>query len=467
MNKKFYIRTFLLAFLAALITQNIVAKGKKIPYPAEKSYLYRLTLTDKNGTPFSLSKPEKYLSKKAIERRRKQGLGIDSTDLPLSPKHIRTVSKTGVKIVGQSKWNNTLLVHGNDSAAMERLINLPCVSEVKKVWRSPDSTTIQKRVAHEMTLQTAKGMKPSHYGMADLQIELLNGKKLHEAGFRGEGITMAIFDGGYMNVDKIPALKNVRILGTRDFAFPRCADVYAEPDHGTSVLSCIATNQPETYVGTAPAADFWLVRCEDVQIESLAEEDFWAMAAEFADSVGVDVINSSLGYTSFDDPTMNHRYSEMDGKTALNSRTASLLANKGIILVNSAGNYGMTTWKKINFPSDAFDILSVGALSPDKVNARFSSIGPTNDGRVKPDVMSLGGPSQVINGDGKIAGKNGTSFAAPILAGMVACLRQALPNLTAKEIIELVRQSGDNYDTPNNIFGYGIPDFWEAYTRGK
>lgn len=467
MKRNLYFKWLFASALLCMGVGSVTAGGKKTVCPEAKNYLYRITLADKDGTPFKIGKPEKYLSVKAIERRKRQGLAVDSTDLPLSPKYVKAIAKAGHRIVGRSKWNNTLLIQGADSAKMEGLISLPFVKEVKKVWRSPDSIAVQERESYASELVLPKSDKAaSYYGVADYQIGLLNGKPLHDAGFRGQGITIAVFDGGFMNVDKIPAFQNVRILGTRDFVYPRCADVFTQPDHGTAVLSCIATNQPGMYVGTAPEAEFWLMRCEDVQIESLAEEDFWTMAAEFADSVGVDLISSSLGYTTFDDPSMNHRYAEQTGRVALNSRTASKLASKGIVLVNSAGNLGMGTWKKINFPSDAFDILSVGALSPDKVNARFSSIGPTDDGRINPDVMSLGNPGQTIDGSGKIAGINGTSFACPILAGMVACLRQALPDLPAKDIVELVRRAGDNYSTPNNIFGYGIPDFYKAYQLG-
>ena len=459
--------TLVVLLIATVAGVAQTQKAVKTLFPGGKSYLYRLTLVDKKGTPYKVTKPQEFLSQKAIERRKRQGLAVDETDLSLSPKYLKEIRKTGVEIIGCSKWNNTVLVHGKDSTMMEGLTSLPCVTEVKKVWVSPDSTTLQTRETILPNLVTEEIKGKSHHGVADYQITLLNGKQLHEAGFRGEGMTMAVIDGGFMNADRIEVLQNVRILGTHDFSFPRAENIFQEPDHGTQVLSCIATNLPETFVGTAPGADFWLLRTEDTLIESLAEEDFWAMAVEFADSVGVDVINSSLGYAYFDDPTMNHLYREQDGRTALNSRTASKIASKGMVLVNSAGNFGSGTWKKINFPADATDILAVGALRPDKVNAVFSSIGPTADGRVKPDVMSLGAPAQVINGQGVIKRSNGTSFAAPILAGMVTCLWQALPNKTAQEIVEIVRRSGNNYTTPDNIFGYGIPDFWKAYETNK
>ena len=210
-----------------------------------------------------------------------------------------------------------------------------------------------------------------------------------------------------------------------------------------------------------------LLRSEAHQTESLSEEDFWTAAVEFADSAGVDVINSSLGYHEYDDKATSYRYSDLTGRKALISRMASMVAGKGIVLVNSAGNDGMGTWKKINVPADAHDILTVGSISPNGLNAAFSSVGPTADGRVKPDVVAYGSPTAIITGRGTIVNDMGTSFSAPLVAGLVACLWQALPEKSAREIIELVRQCGNNVAHPDNVFGYGLPDFWKAYTLGK
>ena len=238
-------------------------------------------------------------------------------------------------------------------------------------------------------------------------------------------------------------------------------------EHGTMVLSTMAANAPNLYVGVAPEAQYVLVRCEDERTESLAEEDYWASAAEYADSLGVDVINSSLGYHDFDDVKTNHLYWEQDGETALISHTASMCADKGIICVNSAGNDGMGVWKKINFPADAKNILTVGSINEQGKNAAFSAVGPTADGRIKPDVMAYGSPTSVITGRGSIINDNGTSFSSPLIAGMTACLWQALPHKTAKQIIKLVKMAGNNQQHPDNIYGFGVPDFWKAYQTGK
>ena len=296
---------------------------------------------------------------------------------------------------------------------------------------------------------------------------MLNGIKLHEAGFRGKGKLIAVVDGGFMNVDRIKSFYNVRIYGTKDFVNPRVGEFYSTSDHGTKTFSAMSVNRPHVYVGTAPDAAYLLARSENVQTESSAEEDYWAEAVEWADSIGADIISSSLGYHAFDDKRNDYCYRQQDGLTAFISCTASRLAKKGIVLVNSAGNDGMRSWKRINFPGDARDILTVGAVDANGENASFSSIGPTADGRIKPDVMAQGSPTAVIDGRGNISHDMGTSFSTPLVAGLVACLWQALPEKNAFQIIQLVKDSGSNASNPDNIYGYGIPDFWKAYHEGK
>jgi subtilisin family serine protease len=285
---------------------------------------------------------------------------------------------------------------------------------------------------------------------------------LHDSGFRGKGMTIAILDAGYLNADIIPALQSVNILGTRDFVCPE-SDIYAESSHGMQVLSCMAMNTPHNLVGTAPEAAFWLIRSEDSGSEQMVEEDYWAAAIEFADSVGADVVNSSLGYTVFDNPADNVRYWEQDGATRLISRSASMVASKGMVLCCSAGNEGDGTWKRTGCPADAKDVLAVGAIDFKGVNTRFSSLGHTADGRIKPDVMARGGNSAVMRTNGVVGSANGTSFSSPILCGMVACLWQALPHLTSYELMELIRKNGNNASHPDNVYGYGVPDFYKAY----
>lgn len=439
-----------------------------VSFPGGRCMMYRLYLRDKDlqHTPFSVNRPEQFLSARSIERRKRQGLPVDVTDLPIAPAYLDSVSRMGIEIVGQSKWNNTLLVKIHKEKELNKLNSLSFITKKLKVFSSPDSITERKRSSFRKELNSWESV-PIHYGAAAEQLKSLGGQRIHERGFYGNGMMIAVFDGGFMNVDRIPALHGVKLAGLKDFVVPKSNNIFEEMEHGTMVLSTMAANAPNLYVGVAPEAQYVLVRCEDERTESLAEEDYWASAAEYADSLGVDVINSSLGYHDFDDVKTNHLYWEQDGETALISHTASMCADKGIICVNSAGNDGMGVWKKINFPADAKNILTVGSINEQGKNAAFSAVGPTADGRIKPDVMAYGSPTSVITGRGSIINDNGTSFSSPLIAGMTACLWQALPHKTAKQIIKLVKMAGNNQQHPDNIYGYGVPDFWKAYQTGK
>ena len=427
---------------------------------------YRISLKDKAATEYSLKKPEKYLSAKAIERRRKQNLPIDSTDLPVCRKYIDEIRKQGVKIVVTGKWDNFVTVSCNDTTLIDRIAALPFVLSTEKVWISPGAGKPSMATERDSVLNQPTMHPDSIYGRAITQIQMSNGDKLHEAGFKGQGMTIAVIDAGFHNVDKITAMQNIRILGTKDFVNQQ-ADIFAESSHGMSVLSCIGMNRPDIMTGTAPEASFWLLRSEDEYSEHLVEQDYWSAAVEFADSVGVDVINTSLGYYSFDDKSKNYKYRDLDGRHALMSRQASHIADKGMILVCSAGNSGAGSWKKITPPGDADNVLTVGAIDKRAVLATFSSVGNTADHRVKPDVVAVGVGSDVIRTDGNQGRANGTSFSSPIMCGMVTRLWQACPTLTAKEVIELVRRSGDRAGFPDNIYGYGVPDMWKAYNDYK
>ena len=427
---------------------------------------YRISLKDKAATEYSLKKPEKYLSAKAIERRRKQNLPIDSTDLPVCRKYIDEIRQQGVKIVVTGKWDNSVTVSCNDTTLIDRIAALPFVLSTEKVWISPGAGKPSMATERDSVLNQPTIHPDSIYGRAITQIQMSNGDKLHEAGFKGQGMTIAVIDAGFHNVDKITAMQNIRILGTKDFVNQQ-ADIFAESSHGMSVLSCIGMNRPDIMTGTAPEASFWLLRSEDEYSEHLVEQDYWSAAVEFADSVGVDVINTSLGYYSFDDKSKNYKYRDLDGRHALMSRQASHIADKGMILVCSAGNSGAGSWKKITPPGDADNVLTVGAIDKRAVLATFSSVGNTADHRVKPDVVAVGVGSDVIRTDGNQGRANGTSFSSPIMCGMVTCLWQACPTLTAKEVIELVRRSGDRAGFPDNIYGYGVPDMWKAYNDYK
>ncbi len=460
----------MLVFAVSMSSISVMAEGlgaeenNLVKFPGGRTFLVRLSLTDKSGTPYRIDNPLEFLSPKAVDRRIRQHLTVDSTDLPVNPAYIERIkSIEGVEVVCVSKWHNTVLVRVGEMSRAKTLAALPFVSDYIKVFTAPDSIEKSTRSVYHKELDKWNGETDADYGMAAQNIDLVNGRPLHQMGYRGRGMTIAVFDGGFMNVDRIPAMSHVHILGTRDFVAFKSENIFQEHDHGTKVLSTMAVDVAGVFVGTSPEADFWLLRAEDTATESLAEEDYWTAAAEFADSVGVDIISSSLGFQDFDDKSTDHKYAELDGRHALISRTASMLSSKGIVHVNSAGNEGLGTWKKINFPADAVDILAVGAVNLRRINATFSSVGPTEDGRVKPDIMSLGSPATVISGRGSVNNDMGTSFAAPIISGMVACLWQSAPKKTAHQVMDAIRRSGDNADTPNNVFGYGIPNFEKAY----
>lgn len=462
---------FILSTLTLLAHDDKVTgilEADMVSFPGGKCQMYRLYLKDKDldHTPFSVNRPSEFLSQRSIDRRKRQGIPVDLTDLPVAPAYEKQVAEAGIEIVGKSKWNNTLLIRIHKDKELRKLEGLEFITKRKKVFQAPDSVS-QRMRSNVRNRLNGWSQGDEFYGAADAQLKSLNGKKLHESGYRGKGMMIAVFDGGFMNADKIPALHKIKLAGVKDFVVPESKSVFGEMEHGTMVLSTMAANAPDFYVGVAPEAQYLLIRCEDERTESLAEEDYWASAAEYADSCGVDVINSSLGYHGFDDSSMDHHYYEQDGNTALISRTASMCADKGIVCVNSAGNDGMGSWKKINFPADAKDILTVGSINEHGMNAAFSAVGPTVDGRIKPDVMAFGSPTCVITGRGSIINDNGTSFSSPLVAGMVACLWQALPGKTAKQIIKLVKLAGDNQQHPDNVFGYGVPDFWKAYQTGK
>lgn len=430
---------------------------------AEKNYKYRVSLKDKVGTAYSVDKPQEFLSGRALERRNRQQLPVDETDLPVSQVYVDELKGMGAKLVTFSRWNNTVVLEVSDTLLMDEVAKKSFVKGVKKVWTQPDSIPLRnKKRGKEVTNDVKES--GHYYGKAFRQINIHGGDSLHAAGFTGKGMHVAVIDAGFYNADKIKFFKKMDLLGTRDFVNPN-SDIYAENSHGMKVLSCMAANIKDVFVGTAPEASYWLLRSEDQDTEQPIEEDYWAAAIEFADSVGVDVVNTSLGYYEFDEGYGGYRYRDLDGHYSLMSHSASVAADKGIVVVCSAGNSGRSAWKKVTPPGDSENVITVGALTKELKNAEFSSIGDTSDGRVKPDVMAIGVNSVVSGNDGTVSKANGTSFASPTMCGVVACFWQACPWLTAKEVIKAVQQAGDRVDYPDNIYGYGVPNLWKAYQK--
>ena len=428
----------------------------------EKRYRYRVYLKDKKNSPYSTKRPEEFLSRRAIERRQRYGIKVDKFDLPVSPNYLQVLRDAGLRIHNASKWQNTVVVETADTTLMQAVRKMAFVDGVVRVWVGPDSMLVMDKSDRRTKVKNTRDKMPSYYGTARFQVEMLNAHMLHDAGFRGEGMLIGILDGGFNNADAITGFKKENILGVRNYVDPS-VDVYSESSHGMMVLSCIGANTPYNLVGTAPEAQFYLIQTEDGNSEQLVEEDNYCAGLEYADSLGCDVVTASLGYYKFDYPEMNHPYSALDGQTAINSRSASMAASRGILLLNSAGNEGDETWKKIGFPADARDILAVGAVRMDSTNTAFSSLGYSADGRVKPDAMAMGEDAAVFSTRGTTTTANGTSFSCPILCGAVTCLWQAHRDKTPLQIIDAVHRASSYADAPNEVFGYGIPDLWKAH----
>ena len=432
---------------------------------ASPRYRFRVYLHTKGEAGYRVDKPEAFLSAEAIARRERMGIAVEADDCPIAPAILDQLAQTGVKPILTSKWMRTVVVESEDYGVEQTLRQLPMVDSVQFVWQG-DATAPLDRVESGERLVPTKEPKKSPYGYALGQIKLLNGLKLHRAGFRGQGMRVAVIDAGFLNADRMRVFDSLRLLGTYNVVSPG-QSVFAEDEHGTKVLSCLAANAPGWMVGTAPEASYWLIKSEDSRSEYPIEEDYYVAALEFADSVGVAVVSSSLGYYTFDDDSLSYTQADLDGHTAFISRAAHRAAEKGLLLFSSAGNEGNSTWEKITFPADTEGILTVGSMTSQKERSRFSSKGLTADGRIKPDLVALGSGSCVVVGSGEISYGSGTSFATPILAGMGICLWQALPQLSPQELIDLLRQSGSQAERPDAELGYGLPNLYKAYKKGK
>lgn len=420
-------------------------------------------LSDKGPhTAEQLATPEHILSPAALTRRASKGITVEETDLPVYKAYIDALGATGAQILGQSRWVNAVAVSAN-SQDLNRIMALPFVLDTKPVQTLKAAGYHQdadiplpphQRAAWEEEL-------PFDYGDAVMQNTMLNIHKLHAKGFTGKGVRIALFDSGFDAVDTMDVFKKLwekkQIVAWHDFV-DNDETVFREDDHGTSVMSTIGANLPGEMVGMAPDATFILCRTEDAGSETQQEEYNWLAAVEWADSVGVDVIHSSLGYSEFDGDKGNYTYENMDGNTAIITRAADLAARKGIIVTTSAGNEGSGSWHYLTAPCDADSVLCVGAISKTGRRASFSSWGPSADGRVKPDVVALGSRTTVASRRNYITKSDGTSFSGPIIGGFVACLRQAHPDRSNIDIIRAVRMSGDQYNTPDAEYGYGLPD---------
>ena len=440
--------------------------------------IYWVQFTDKNDSPYSISNPEAYLSMRALDRRARLGIGIDEYDIPVNPQYLQAVADCGAEIINPSKWLNGVSVYVTNPAVIDAINALDFVNVVRNC---PNDLKAQERkerwLADEMKAsEMSRGNRDGYYGGASNQNSQIRADYLHGQGFRGEGMVIAVLDGGFSGADTHPAFDNMReegrLLGTRSFHRGH-PSVYSMSTHGTSCLSTMGAFVPETLVGTAPKASYYLFHTEHGEYENIVEEYNWISGAELADSLGVDVCTTSLGYYDFDMEEWNHPYEDYDGHTAPMSIGAEIAVSRGMICLIAAGNRGDSYNGEctIIIPADAEHVLTVGAVDSGGNRCWFSSMGPTFDGRIKPDVMAQGGGTYVA-GYGNWNGNpehyyyngDGTSFATPVMAGAVTCLWQANPLASVNDICEAVRQSGNRASHPDNYYGYGIPNLENAMT---
>ncbi|MBX2841327.1 MAG: S8 family serine peptidase [Flammeovirgaceae bacterium] len=432
--------TFLFIAVAFGFSGNVLAQENQ----------FAVFFKDKKGASFSLDQPEQFLSEKSLQRRLKQGIELDEKDLPVSYAYLNELKANDAKIIYTSKWLNGALIEVVDTSAKDKIKQLPFL-------RTPSFPlgTLELNEVNEIAEEL-------NYGNSFAQNEMLGVDLMHELGYNGEGITIAIVDGGFNNANEIAAFDRLfqkeKIKGTFDFVELE-ENVYDDHKHGLQVFSAMAAYVPGELIGPAYNADYFLFRTEDTGTEVRIEEFYWAVAAEYADSAGVDILSSSVGYNLFDDPNDDYVQEDLNGEKAMITQVADIAAGRGILVVVSAGNEGNDPWKSIIFPADADSVLAVGAVNQVGVLTAFSSIGPSADNRIKPDLVAMGQGTILLSPTGSITSNNGTSFAAPLVAGLAAGVWQAFPHLTNMELLELLKNSGSQASNPDNELGYGIPSF--------
>lgn len=406
---------------------------------------------DKSNSDYSSLPPTTYLSEKAILRRNIQNIQITPLDFPPNTTYLKAIREKGGTVIYTSRWLNAALVACTEES-LKDILSLPFVSGLETAGD----------IRFGAKLEEKKIFSPDSFGLSENQLSMLESQRSFDLGFKGKGILIGVFDSGFESVHTMPAfahlVKENKIKFTYDFV-ANDGNVYDDDDHGTMVLSCISGILTNEFSGTAPDADVALFRTEDVETETKIEEFYWLLAAEKADSLGVDIINSSLGYSVFDSPAQNYTYNDMTGSKALITRAANWAARAGILVVTSAGNEGRSSWRYITAPADGDSVLAVGAVNANQVIASFSSVGPSAKGIIKPEIVAQGQATAVIPPNNVVRFANGTSFSSPLIAGFAACVKQAFPYLTAHELRETILQSGSQALSPDNIKGFGVPTF--------
>ena len=435
---------------------------------------YRIEFADKNHNAYTISLPQYFLSERALQRRAKQGIVVTQADLPVSACYIDSLKQLGFEILNTSRWFNSATIRCTPED-LEKLNHLSFIKQSLVIQKENiQDTTVDRKSdpetpfsffflkKNEEEVNTKYGAPVQYYGLAANQVGMMNGHALHDRGFRGKGMMIAVIDGGFHKVMELSGFDSLRNSGRlqaiKNFT-PDIDNITGENNHGTNVFSIIASNLSGRMMGSAPDADYLLIRSEEIEHEYIVEEDNWIAAVEYADSIGVDLITSSLGYTTFDDLSQNHSYSDLNGRTVRTSRAATMAAARGMIVCLSAGNDGDTNWKYISVPADADSVITIGAVDREGRYASFSSKGYTADKRIKPDLVAMGRETAYQSSMGVINTGNGTSYSTPLLAGLIACLWQAFPEKNNMEIMDMVKRSANHYHEPDSLYGYGIPDF--------
>lgn len=438
--------------------------GGTSAFAQNSTYRYLVLFKDKNNSPFSVSRPEAFLSSKSIERRKKMNIALQVQDLPVNPSYLDQVKSTGATIIFPLKWINGALIQQKpgDLAKTLKLENIKGL-----YWNFPADSSANNQIKSNGVAGIKLSNAEPDYGSSLTQLSQLGIDVMHAKGFHGENTLITLLDNGFLNADQVPYLQSIftekRVIGTLTTS-PSLKSVYVGGSHGTNVLSTIAGQSPGKLFGTAYLANFAMAQTEEDDSELIVEEANWLRGAEWADSLGTDVLSSSLGYSEFDNLKQNHTYADMNGRTTLVSKAAAWAAQKGIICTISAGNEGTSAWKYISAPADADSILAVGAVDRSGIKASFSSLGPSFDKRIKPDVSSMGLGTVVGTTTGTIATSNGTSFSSPLMAGFAAGMVQANPRNSSWQIMDAIRKSGNQAFKPDNLLGYGIPNFLKATT---
>lgn len=420
-----------------------------------QDYEFFVSFVDKSDNEFNLSNPQDFLSERAIERRVNQQIPLTEEDLPVSSKYLDSLTSYDVMVQYTSKWFNGAIIR-TDSLTFETLLTKSFIE---------GGEVIGQIIAGSFAPQAKFSLEEEghkNYGTAQRQIEMLGAQYLHQEGFKGEGVFLAVLDAGFTNVSNIPAFEhlftNNRLLYTWDL--PQSEPIsFSVHNHGTAVLSTIVSDFNDQDFGIAPNVDLALMRTEIASLEQPIEEYYWIIAVEKADSLGVDIINTSLGYSKFDEGWRSHSYEELNGEDIKMSKAAEIAASKGMLLVVSAGNSGGRDWGYITVPADADSILTVGSVNSNQDYSGFSSVGPTADGRIKPDVAALGEGTAIVGAGGDIASSSGTSLSGPLISGFAALLWQKNPNLSAMELREEIKQMGNQYNNPDTLLGYGVPQY--------